>query len=77
MTNLEVGLQRVFSIVWALWTGGYVAVGLYQVLNGYRFHTDEVLAWIGVAVVAPPVIMFSVRWIYRGFRSGGHSSSDP
>ncbi|MGJ7498428.1 hypothetical protein ACSFA8_25660 [Variovorax sp. RT4R15] len=69
MSNFERGMQRLYYAFWALWTIGFTAVGLYQVLTGYRFHADEIATWFALAIVAPPALMLVIRWVYRGFRS--------
>lgn len=30
-------------------------------------HLDAALIFLGIGVVLPGVVMFAVRWIYRGF----------
>ncbi|KWT83707.1 MULTISPECIES: hypothetical protein [unclassified Variovorax] len=66
--NFEVGVQRLYYVVWTVWSTGWVAA---LMLNFYEdgFDMDRVVLrggiWLGI--IAPPLIMFAVRWIYRGF----------
>lgn len=71
-TNFELGVQRLYYVLWALWIFGCVV---------YLQHTDnwwQVAAVVVLSMFAGPLaVMLVVRWIYRGFNPKQRTPSAP
>lgn len=67
MTNMELGIQRLYYVLWALWTGGLLLILVIRIFEG-RAYLAEGFWTILIAAAPPPALMFAVRWVYRGFR---------
>lgn len=61
--NLETGIQRLYYVAWASW----VAFGIAAFIHDYPHSVYDVLAFLGAFGIAPPLLMYAVRWVYRGF----------
>lgn len=61
--DLELGIQRLYYVVWALW----LCFGVAALIHDNIRDVEGYAAVIGAFVIAPPALMFAVRWIYRGF----------
>ena len=74
LQNFETGLQRVYYLIWAMIVSFVISMMICGVgwLDGYgcdrhRLMEFEAIVAFAIAVVLPGIVMFVVRWIYRGF----------
>lgn len=70
--DVETGIKRLYYVAWACWVVGGIGMGIDSAYRDFMDYNSgpraiDIAIWIGVCVVAPPAIMFAVRWIYRGF----------
>jgi hypothetical protein len=65
-SRFELGIQRLYYVFWACTLVFGIGV-LVTVSRERGMRTDDWHAWVGIFVVAPPAMMFAVRWVYRGF----------
>lgn len=63
--NLEVGILRFYYVAWVCWSLGLSVNFIYRLF--LRPNLAEAGISFVLAVFAPPILMFAVRWIYRGF----------
>lgn len=67
----EVGIQRTYYVLWALFGMGFSAALISQEYD----RSGDILVVLGtilvgilgVAVLVPWIVMRAIRWIYRGF----------
>ena len=69
--HFEVGVQRVYYVAWGLWLFAWCCAAVsdarYRLKYSHEFDIEEWVTCAVWAVLPPPVLMFAVRWIYRGF----------
>jgi hypothetical protein len=67
-TNFELGVQRMYYVFWAcVVISGVIGGGIWLFDGDNSKHVADFAVWFLIVVVLPPAIMFSVRWVYRGF----------
>lgn len=64
--NIELGILRLYYVLWALWVAAWLAFCGSQFTRA-NFHADELALGMAMLVLPPPLLMFAVRWVYRGF----------
>lgn len=75
LQNFETGLQRVYYLIWAMIASLSISMMICGDPSGWFVEGDcdrhslktFELIWAAIAVVFPGIVMFAVRWIYRGF----------
>lgn len=72
LQNFEIGLQRVYYLIWAMIASFSISMmicgdGWWNQGDRCGSLTTFELIVAAIAVVSPGIVMFAVRWIYRGF----------
>ena len=66
VVNWKRGLDRLYSVLWGIWG---VTVGVQFFSDGSFRYFESWLLVFGVVIVAPLLLKYAVKWIYKGFYS--------
>ena len=72
LQNFETGLQRAYYLIWAMIASFSISMmicgdGWWNLRDQCRGLETPYLIVAVIAVVLPGIVMFIIRWVYRGF----------
>lgn len=68
MNNWELGILRLYYVLWFVWTVLCLFAVRVELLNRDHVNLGSVAYALLFTFLVPPAFMYTVRWVYRGFK---------